>query len=248
MNRDRIIRNSQPAAGRALPLRSETAPVETRDTQVVVENAQRPAMNQDELRKLFAAELAELYEAERAHAREAAERDAQARAEAKFRESARKLEEEYRDRLAELDEQRASISQALKQLAGAETDLREHRDGLLRELEPVVVEIALAAVLKILGQAVKEQTVIRRVVNTQLSKASKMRPVRVRISAQDFELLAAQSEMQDDVVAGLFAPDAALAPGEIFIETEHGTIDAGLDRQIAEFRKLLTRTYRSIGD
>lgn len=248
MNRDRIIRNSQPAAGRALPLRSEKTAVETRDAQIVVESVERPALSQEELRQLFATELAELYEAERTRARETAEREAQAGAEEESREAARKLEEEYQARLANLDKERANISRALKQLASAENDLREHRDGLLRELEPAVVEIALAAVLKILGQAVKEQTVIRRIVNTQLSKASKMRPVRVRISAQDFELLAAQREMQDDAVAALFAPDAALASGEIFIETEHGTIDAGLDRQIAEFRKLLARTYRSIGD
>lgn len=236
MDKERIIRNTQPASGRALPL---TGP----NVAPAVMASPAKEVDRDYLRSRFSDELDEIRAQARESGLQAGRQEVAREIEEVHAESARATEREMKRLRAQLDEQTQALEQKRQQLIVVMRELKEHRDALLQDMEPQLVEIALAGVLKILGHAAKDRSLIRRLVATQLAGIPAARPLRIRISSGDFELVKEDKALRDASLLELFVADRSLSPGDCLMETEHGTLDAGLGQQLSRFRETLLAAY-----
>lgn len=239
-DKDRVLRDTNPCDARALPLRHAA------NLSSIDKGAQDrlEIVDLDMLRSRFADELAALRETERQTGLAAGRAEARLELEEKRNHDAAALEEQRIRLEAEAEKQTQALQQSQRQLDSVARELKEYHDALLNDLEPMLVEIALAGVLKILGHAAKDRSLVRRLVNTQLSRAAAANPLRIRVSRKDMELIAAGDGAAQEPSTAIFVADDALKPGDCLIETEHGTLDAGIEQQLARFREVLVGTYR----
>lgn len=252
MNGKLIIRNSQLVNAKALPLRRDTECDNTQPGSTAKVSATAThdhALHTEDLeilRKRFTTELAQLFDNERQAAHVAGRNDALREAEERLREKAEILSKEYENSQAEMQQQQRQLRHSAQQLVNAVEELGEYRNSLLRDSEPLLIEIAATAVTKILGHAAKDGSLIRRVVSKQLAHAATMRPLRIRVSRQDMAQIKATDTAQKDAWQDVFVADEALAAGDCFIETEHGTLEAGIARQLEHLRQILLKAYRNV--
>jgi flagellar biosynthesis/type III secretory pathway protein FliH len=112
-------------------------------------------------------------------------------------------------------------------------------------VEDVMVEIAFAAVCKVLGPAAASEEGVRGMVREAMSEVRSKEGVVLRVSPRDHALLQAQFavELNLDVVA-----DERVAAGGCLIETTGGTLDARLEIQLRRLADTLTRARQAQGE
>lgn len=238
-SRERILRDAAVVAQRVLPVGTRRPAT----VEVPAVESPAPAVDVEMLREIFSGELAELRNA----AREAGFAEARAQAQAELAEARKGDQEarakESRKQQAAIDAAHRELDQVRQQFDRLIADLEAKRKAMLVDLEPALIDIIMAGVLKIVGRAAKEETLVRRLVATQLARLGQQRPLRIRVARQDLPFLQRPGDAGNDT-AGVFVADDTLAPGECLIETDCGTLDAGVQMQLAAFGKTLHDAYR----
>lgn len=223
-------------------LRQPTQGVGTRrlpglDNPGAVVEAARPdsqAQTMAALRTNFATELASL------------EREARVKGLAEARQEAAK---ELASTLAKAQEEQALQWQKKEEslrldlegerlgLADLAGELRKQSEQLIAAMEPIVGRLALAVVIRLLGQHLVSRALVADLAAQAVEEYRLSEPVRIRVSAADFESI--RSSASQGTLLASFQVDHEADVGSCMIDYGSGQLDAGLDTQLATLKELL---------
>jgi flagellar biosynthesis/type III secretory pathway protein FliH len=136
-------------------------------------------------------------------------------------------------------EEQAESCEALKALLGS---LSDEQVKLIRMAEDAAVEIGFAAAAKILGRMSIERGLVQAAVKEAISKVSEREGLIVYLAPSDFltmEALKAQSANGHFWSRIEFKEDDQVGIGGCILRSRLGCLDARLDYQIDELKKLL---------
>jgi flagellar assembly protein FliH len=111
----------------------------------------------------------------------------------------------------------------------------------LKEQGDLAVEIALAAIHKILGEASPRSALVEELVSNAIGQVSGGLVLAVRVSAKDFAAEEELAALASELGAVRIVRDADLPCGGCELELTLGTIDASLDVQLAALDRELGR-------
>lgn len=152
----------------------------------------------------------------------------------------------------------AGLEQGRRETVAA-ADARERQARLLadaiatasarweRELEAGAIEIAYAAVLRILGQAAGSRDAIVAMVRKVMEGMTERRALSIHLSRSDHAVLSADTTAP--IMSGVaLVPDDRVEIGGCIVETDAGSLDARLETQLAGLRDLLLSLHRASGE
>lgn len=141
------------------------------------------------------------------------------------------------------DGREAGEKQAREELAGEAAALarlcasaQQALEGEIGGLEDIAVEIAFAAVCKMLGAAAASEEALRGMVRQAIDGVRLREKVRVRVSPEDHARLAALA----DPLPGELVADERVALGGCIVESGGGALDARLEVQLRQLVVTLT--------
>jgi flagellar biosynthesis/type III secretory pathway protein FliH len=138
---------------------------------------------------------------------------------------------------------RLEWSQAVKKLGEAGRQLSAARQQLLEQAEDDMVEIAFAAVCRVLGRAEAQAGIVREAVRIAAANQWREHPAQVRI---DPGLLADMEKEGVSPGPGItLVADPGLGMGGCVIESREGTLDARLEVQLEGLRRTLLQARRA---
>lgn len=132
--------------------------------------------------------------------------------------------------------QKTGFEEGFKQWAAQITKLEEEIAKVRKDLEKMIVPIALTAAKKIVGREISlsEHTVVDIVANN-LKAVSQHRKIKIYVNRKDMAILEANKNRLRQMFEGLeslsIIERADVAPGGSIIETEAGIINAQLENQ-----------------
>jgi len=168
--------------------------------------------------------------------REALEELRRQGAEAGYREGLERGEREARAALAEEKALLAKETERLRALAGS---LGEALGRAIGGAEDAMVEIAFAAVCKVLGEAAASEEGVRAMVQQAMREVRAKENMVLRVAPADYERLARLSNGESGRLE--LVADERVALGGCLIETAGGTLDARLEVQLRQLVDTLTR-------
>lgn len=186
-----------------------------------------------ELEQAFAAELAGLREESRARGFREGYDDAFANVDDIVRKKEAELTAEYQSRLV-------GLTETIERLRA----LTEAQDGALAkalaDLEPLVVDLAFAALARVLGHAEVYRAALVQVATQAIGEMTHQRSaLRVLVHPHDATLL--RAALESSPWADRFEADATLAPGSVLVEAGPRCLDASLLHQLEVVRECLVR-------
>jgi flagellar assembly protein FliH len=138
-----------------------------------------------------------------------------------------------------------ALAAELKKLQALARSLREAFDQGIAGAEDAMVEIAFAAVCKMLGAAAASEEGVRAMVREALREVRAKEGVVLRVSPRDHAMLHGElgALARLEVVA-----DERIAAGGCLVETGGGTLDARLEVQLRQLLDTLARAREAQGD
>lgn len=130
-------------------------------------------------------------------------------------------------------------------LRGASETIHNLRDKVLRESEDELINLVMLVARKvIIREVAQDRCILAGVVKSALSALSSREEVTIRLNPDDFALLETGREecLQKELLSERLQlkADSTIASGFCQIDTEMGTIDAGLNSQLeAVYRNLI---------
>lgn len=143
-------------------------------------------------------------------------------------------------------EGRKALEQAAEALYRAAEELAGYKEGLFREAQGQVVELALALVNRLLGPLAEgDEAAVIRVVERALQLLSDRESLTIRVNPQDLRSLVEAKpkilEAFDGIQKLTVLEDPAVKRGGCLVQTPTAEIDARLETQLTE----LARSLRS---
>lgn len=155
------------------------------------------------------------------------------------------FEDGYRDGREQGEkEAKAGLAEDAARLQALLGSVRDALEQGIAGAEDAMVEIAYAAVCKVLGQAAASEEGVRAMVQEATRQVRAKEGLVVRLSAADHARLAASSEG----VKLEFAADERVAAGGCLIETSGGTLDARLEVQLRQLLDTLLRARETAAE
>lgn len=114
--------------------------------------------------------------------------------------------------------------------------LRREQQHWAAGQEDALLEVAFAAVCKLLGSQAADPATVRQLIRAAARDVAARDGVRVRVHPDDYQVLSAGGASVDGVVV---EADAAVQLGGCLIDSLAGTLDARLETQLAELVKVL---------
>jgi flagellar assembly protein FliH len=138
-------------------------------------------------------------------------------------------------------------------LRTASEGIHSVRDKVLRESEDDLVKLVILVARKvILREVAQDRTILSEVVRNAVAGISERDEITVRLNPDDYALVTADRgdllsrELLTDRMH--IKPDPTVSAGFCQVDTEMGTIDAGIDAQLDEiYRRLLEERSSSAG-
>jgi len=149
------------------------------------------------------------------------------------------LERGEREAQASLAEEQASLARETERLRGLAASVDEALERAIGGAEDAMVEIAFAAVCKVLGEAAASEEGVRAMVQQAMREVRAKENMVLRVAPADYERLAKLSNGEGarlELVA-----DERVTLGGCLIETAGGTLDARLEVQLRQLVDTLTR-------
>lgn len=140
-----------------------------------------------------------------------------------------------------------------KSLRTAAEDLHALREKVVRESEDELVKLIMKVARKvILREVAQDRRILSDVVQAAIEGLSARDEIVIRINPDDYALVTTSREdyLRKELLTDKMQlkPDSNVLPGSCQIDTEMGTIDAGIDAQLDEiFRRLLEERSTSTG-
>lgn len=124
-------------------------------------------------------------------------------------------------------------------------DLLALREKVVRESEDELVKLIMKVARKvILREVAQDRRILSNVVQAAIADLSERDEIIIRLNPDDYALVTTSREdyLRKELLTDRMQlkPDSGVLPGSCQIDTEMGTIDAGIDAQLDEiFRRLL---------
>jgi flagellar assembly protein FliH len=140
---------------------------------------------------------------------------------------------------------RRELQSRIERFQGMAEQLAEARAGVLAEAEDGVVELAFAALCRILGEQAASREGVLAMVARCTAGAREREQVGVRLHPDDFALLGEATAHQ-----ARFSPDPGIALGGCIVDSSTGALDARLETQLARLAETLlaVRAARRSGE
>ncbi len=123
----------------------------------------------------------------------------------------------------------------LERLSQTIADLGTFRARFRRESEPELLKLSMAVAKKILRREVSvDPFALLGVLKAALESINQAELLQVRLHPTDSETLKARIEEMELPASVAVLGDPAIARGEIRVETKRGTVEAGIQAQLAE--------------
>ena len=139
-----------------------------------------------------------------------------------------------------------------KSLRTAAEDLHALREKVVRESEDDLVKLIMMVARKvILREVAQDRRILSDVVQAAISDLSARDEIIIRLNPDDYALVTTSREdyLRKELLTDRMQlkPDSSVLPGSCQVDTEMGTIDAGIDAQLDEiFRRLLEERSMSL--
>jgi flagellar assembly protein FliH len=158
-----------------------------------------------------------------------------ARQEEILREQVRRVEAEAVERTA----------QAVGRLTSTVDDFMAQREELLKSSEGTVLKLAIALARKIIGDAVTiDETIVLDTVRRALRHVVEKETVIVRVNPEDLKIVREHRSEWISIVEGTRAleieEDERIRRGGCLVETESGSVEAQIEKQIQTLGRALT--------
>lgn len=140
---------------------------------------------------------------------------------------------------AEHDEKMNQLQQTLDGLAAAWAQR-------LDTLEPAAIDLAFAAVCRVMGQTHANRDAVAALVRQAMGQLRGGTLLRVRLHPGDLAALESDALVARHPAVQWVA-DATVEAGGCLLDTEHGTLDARLDRQLDRLRQVWVTAARAQG-
>jgi flagellar assembly protein FliH len=149
-------------------------------------------------------------------------------------------QEGYRQAGEKVAAEQAEKTEALKALLGS-MSREQHR--LIQLAEDAAVEIGFAAAAKIIGRMSVDRTLLSAMIQEAMKKVCEREGLVVHLAARDcrrMEALKARCTNGDKWSGIEFREDEQVEPGGCIIRSRVGFLDARLEYQVGELKRLLT--------
>lgn len=192
----------------------------------------------DSLRSTFAAELALLADEARQSGLAAA-RDAASKA------LAEQQQEQSRQWQKKESALRLALEQEQQRLSDLAQALTKQSEQALEAMQPVVGRLALAVVMRVLGQHLVSRPLVADLAAQAVEQYRLSEPLRIRVSAADYASLTANAAEEGRLAC--FQIDHNAAVGSCLIDFGAGQLDAGLETQLAAIKQALLQDTQGEG-
>lgn len=142
---------------------------------------------------------------------------------------------------------RQAIGEQLARLGAIAVSIVQAKKEVIDGAEDVIVEVAYAAVCRIIGETAASHSAVAGMVNQVLDSFRERDRLIVRLHPQDYELL--QSSNVDGYTPGFGAilrADDTIKIGGCVVESDTGYLDARLETQMACLREALLTARRRV--
>jgi flagellar assembly protein FliH len=196
-------------------------------------------ISRDRLRALYVEELTDLYEEARQQGleegREQGRRDALLAAERDAEQSQHRA-----------DALTTELQQQLESLDRVIAGLDAERLSVLAAAEVEIVALAYGCLTKVVGNMAGTPEFIAGQVRAALEAMPEQAPVRVHLSQSDHAAIVASGAAAALAQSRslIFAEDERMSIGQCRLESAQGSLDASLEVQLEELRRLLVSTHR----
>lgn len=140
----------------------------------------------------------------------------------------------------------AGFAQAQMEFAASMTETAARMQAAFVGLELRIVNTVMHALQQILKQ-IDDRVLMERLVRQVLAQSRSQKDLRLRVSAQQFDMvnqwLSTVLQEHADVEFIDVLKDPAAAPGTCVLESEFGAIDASIDVQLAAIRRGLVNAF-----
>ncbi len=132
-----------------------------------------------------------------------------------------------------------------KALRGASDQILSVREKVLRESEDEVLNLIMLIARRVIVREIKQdRTILSAVVHKALAGVTEQDEITVRLNPDDYAMIIAGRDdiLNKNLISQRMSlkSDPTVAPGCCQVDTEMGTIDAGLDAQLEEiYRQML---------
>ena len=139
----------------------------------------------------------------------------------------------------------AKVAEHLARLAGVMQQLQQARNDMLGGAEDIMVDIAFAAVCRLVGAGIGQRASVLATVQQVLSEFRQHEPLAIYLHPQDLAWVAqAMTELGLNPEQTQLRPDASIKMGGCLVETAVGTLDARLETQLSRLRETLLQVRR----
>lgn len=128
----------------------------------------------------------------------------------------------------------------LRRLAGTLEELGTLRDGMMRQTERQLVELALAIARRVLHREVSiDPELAGALAHVALERLGPSAPAVIRLHPDDYSTVSGHGTNLSTGRAVKVLPDPAVARGGCLVESDFGNIDASVDAQVAEVARVM---------
>jgi flagellar assembly protein FliH len=135
---------------------------------------------------------------------------------------------------------------AVQSFVKAAEEIRSAQEEFFEQVEGQILDLVLATTQKVVHREINDRRdVVIGILREAISRAVDRERIRVRINPSDFELVQTQKPDILRSIEGIkqlvVEKDENVSRGGAVVETDHGTIDARIERRFAEVEKALKR-------
>ena len=140
-------------------------------------------------------------------------------------------------------ESHAAVEERLKVVEGLILDIGSARNKVLTEAQQDILSLSMAVAARLIHKEVAESEIIRQTVVEAIKTASDRQSVKIRLNPQEVGMIESFRKELLEEVRGLkqveLLEDPEIIPGGCIAETPDGSVDARMDRQMEEIRRIL---------
>lgn len=135
-----------------------------------------------------------------------------------------------------------SAEHLIQEALAIKEDWLEKRLQMVAVLEKESIQLVLASLEKILGETYQTPEYVEQLIRVGMSNMAYTESVVIRVSERDYNYAFALKEkvlaMAENIDTLEIKADYALKPGQVYIETQTGVIDASIQTQLDQIRDL----------
>ncbi|WP_035060057.1 FliH/SctL family protein [Andreprevotia chitinilytica] len=146
---------------------------------------------------------------------------------------------------AGLDDEKRNLIATCKRLETLLTSMNAELERHEAQIEATAVDIAMAAVAQIVGEAAHDRDAALAIVRNSLAKSRAGSITCLSLSPQDYAFVVEQNITLGDLRVLRVALDAQIKPGGCLIETATGIVDARVETQLKRLRDVVQQEISS---